>query len=240
MSAKTRFYKSVSLAEEAGGLAVRLDGRTVKTPAGTPAFLPSRALAEAVAGEWDAQGEEIDAGSMPVFSLAVTVIDRVTPQRAAILDELTAYGGNDLICYQDGEDAELAARQAEGWGPWLDWARSDLGAPLQVARSIMPVMQPQASLDALAAAAAAHDDWELGMLYRATTLGGSLVLGLAMLRGRMDSEGLFTTAFLDELWQAEKWGSDWEAEDRRAMIRGELDQAHRFLGLLRAAGDGDA
>ena len=193
-----------------------------------------------MAGEWDAQGEEIDAGSMPVFSLAVTVIDRVTPQRAAILDELTAYGGNDLICYQDGKDAELAARQAEGWGPWLDWARSDLGAPLQVARSIMPVMQPQASLDALAAAAAAHDNWELGMLYRATTLGGSLVLGLAMLRGRMDSEGLFTTAFLDELWQAEKWGSDWEAEDRRAMIRGELDQAHRFLGLLRAAGDGDA
>ena len=61
-----------------------------------------------------------------------------------------------------------------------------------------------------------------------------------MLRGRMDGEGLFTTAFLDELWQAEKWGSDWEAEDRRAMIRGELDQAHRFLGLLRAAGDGDA
>jgi len=240
MSAKTRFYNSVSLAEEAGGLAVRLDGREVKTPAGTPAILPSRALADAVAGEWDAQGEEIDAGSMPVFSLAVTVIDRVTPQRAAILDELTAYGGNDLICYQDGEDAELAARQAEGWGPWLDWARSDLGAPLQVARSIMPVMQPQASLDALAAAAAIHDDWELGMLYRATTLGGSLVLGLAMLRGRMDSEGLFTAAFLDELWQAEKWGSDWEAEDRRAMIRGELDQAHRFLGLLRAAGDGDA
>ena len=78
------------------------------------------------------------------------------------------------------------------------------------------------------------------MLYRATTLGGSLVLGLAMLRGWMDSEGLFTAAFLEELWQAKKWGSDREAEDRRAMIRGELDQAHRFLGLLRVAGDGDA
>ncbi|MGB0161440.1 MAG: ATP12 family chaperone protein [Candidatus Puniceispirillaceae bacterium] len=236
MSAKTRFYKSVSLAEEAGGLAVRLDGRTVKTPAGTPAFLPSRALAEAVAGEWDAQGEEIDAGSMPVFSLAVTVIDRVTPQRDAILSELTAYGGNDLICYQDGEDADLAAHQAQSWGPWLDWAGSDLGAPLQVARGIMPVMQPQASLDALGAAAATHDDWELGMLYRATTLGGSLVLGLAMLRGRMDAAALFEAAFLDELWQAQKWGSDWEAEDRRAMIRGEIEQAHHFLSLLRDAG----
>ena len=240
MSAKKRFYKTVSLAEEAGGLAVTLDGRVVKTPAGTAALLPSHRLADAVAGEWDAQGEEIDAGSMPVFSLAVTVIDRVTPQRGAILDELTSYGGNDLICYQDGEDAELAARQAEGWGPWLDWARGDLGAPLQVARGIMPVMQPQASLDALSAAVATHDDWELGMLYRATTLGGSLVLGLAMLRGRMDGDGLFEAAFLDELWQAEKWGSDWEAEDRRALIRGELGQVHHFLTLLRASGKRDA
>lgn len=240
MSAKKRFYKNVSLAEEAGGLAVRLDGRAVKTPAGTPAILPSRALADAVAGEWDAQGEDIDAGNMPVFSLAVTVIDRVTPQRAAILDELAAYGGNDLICYQDGEDAELAARQAEGWGPWLDWARTDLGAPLQVARGIMPVMQPQASLDALSAAAAAYDDWELGMLYRVTTLGGSLILGLAMLCGRMDAGALFNAAFLDELWQAEKWGSDWEAEDRREMIRADLGQAHRFLMLLRGTGEGDA
>jgi len=240
MSAKKRFYKTVSLAEEAGGLAVKLDGRAVKTPAGTPALLPSRRLADAVAGEWDAQGDEIDAASMPVFSLAVTVIDRVTPQRGAILDELTAYGGNDLICYQDGEDAELAARQAEGWGPWLDWARADLGAPLQVARSIMPVMQPQTSLDALSDAAATHDYWELGMLYRATTLGGSLVLGLAMLRDRMDADGLFDAAFLDELWQAEKWGSDWEAEDRRALIRSELGQVHHFLTLLRASGKGDA
>ena len=240
MSAKKRFYKTVSLAEESGGLAVTLDGRVVKTPAGTAALLPSHRLADAVAGELDAQGEEIDAGSMPVFSLAVTVIDRVTPQRGAILDELTAYGGNDLICYQDGEDAELAARQAEGWGPWLDWARADLGAPLQVARGIMPVMQPQASLDALSAAAATHDDWELGMLYRATTLGGSLVLGLAMLGGRMDADGLFEAAFLDELWQAEKWGSDWEAEDRRALIRGELGQVHHFLTLLRASGKRDA
>lgn len=240
MSAKKRFYKHVSLADDAAGIAVTLDGRVVKTPAGTPALLPTRALAEAVAAEWEAQGDEIDASSMPIFSLAVTVIDRVTPQRDAILEELTAYGGNDLICYQDGENEMLAAHQADGWGPWLDWARIDLGAPLQVARSIMPVMQPQASLDALSAATATHDDWELGMLYRATTLGGSLVLGLAMLRDRLDAEGLFNAAFLDELWQAEKWGSDWEAEDRRALLRGEIEQAYHFLTLLRTAGGGDA
>ena len=74
------------------------------------------------------------------------------------------------------------------------------------------------------------------MLYRATTLGGSLVLGLAMLRGEVESAGLFEAAFLDELWQAERWGSDYEAEERRAGIKAELDQAHRFLTLCRAEG----
>ena len=235
MTARKRFYKTVTVTEEGTGLVVRLDDRVVKSPAGASAMLPSRALADAVAAEWESQGDEIDAASMPLFSLAVTVLDRVTPQRAAIIDELVAYGGNDLLCYQDADNADLGARQAQDWTPWIDWARASLGADLVVAAGVMPVSQPATSLAALGRAVATHDDWELGMLYRATTLGGSLVLGLAMLRDEMDSAALFKAAFLDELWQAEKWGSDWEAEDRRAGIRGELEQAHRFLGLLRMA-----
>ena len=236
MSAKKRFYKTVAVSDEDGGLGIRLDSRLVKSPAGRPALLPSAPLADAVAAEWDGQGEEIEPATMPLFSLAVTVLDRVSPQRAAILDELAAYGGNDLICYQDADDPALGAHQAKGWNPWLDWARTSLGAELTVAAGVMPVTQPQPAIAALADAAAAHDDWELGMLYRATTLGGSLVLGLAMLRGEMQAPALFEAAFLDELWQAERWGRDYEAEERRAGIKAELDQAHRFLTLCRAEG----
>ena len=207
MSAKKRFYKTVAVSDEDGGLGIWLDDRLVKSPAGRPALLPSPSLADAVAAEWDGQGDEIEPAGMPLFSLAVTVLDRVSPQRAAILDELTAYGGNDLICYQDADDPALGARQAKGWNPWLDWARTSLGAELTVAAGVMPVTQPQTAVSALAAAAAAHDDWELGMLYRATTLGGSLVLGLAMVRGETDSAGLFEAAFLDELWRQSGGGA---------------------------------
>ncbi|HCI20808.1 MAG TPA: chaperone, partial [Alphaproteobacteria bacterium] len=142
--------------------------------------------------------------------------------------------GNDLLCYHDSDDAGLAARQQDGWMPWISWAQTTLGADLQIATGIMPVSQTDAACRALADAAATHDDWELGMLHRAVTLGGSMVLGLAFLRNRMDAAALFEAAFLDELWQAEKWGSDWEAEDRRAAIRAELDEAERFLQHLRA------
>jgi len=236
MSARKRFYKSVTVTDEDDGLVIRLDGRVVKSPAGVRAVLPSRILADAVASEWDSQGDEIDASSMPLFSLAVTVLDRVTPQRATIIAELTAYGGNDLLCYHDADDPDLGARQVRDWRPWIEWAHTSLGAELVVAAGVMPVSQPPASLAAFGQAIATHDDWEIGMLYRATTLGGSLVLGLAMLREEMDAATLFETAFLDELWQAERWGSDWEAEDRRAGIRSEIDQAGRFLQLLRAGG----
>jgi len=236
MTARKRFYKTVTVSDDAAGLVIRLDDRVVRSPAGASATLPSRALAEAVASEWDSQGDEIDATSMPLFSLAVTVLDRVTPQRRAIIDELVAYGGNDLLCYQDADDPELGARQAQGWTPWIDWARISLGVELVVAAGVMPVSQSVDCLAALARAVTAHDDWELGMLYRATTLGGSLVLGLAMLRDEIDSGALFEAAFLDELWQAEKWGRDREAENRRAGIRAELDHAHRFLGLVRGGG----
>ena len=80
-----------------------------------------------------------------------------------------------------------------------------------------------------------HDDWELGMLHRSVALGGSLILGLGFVRGKMDDAELFTMAFLDELWQVEKWGSDFEAEDRRDNIKRELAAAARFLALLRDA-----
>lgn len=234
MTNRKRFYKTVDVTEAPDGFSVLLDQRAVRSPGGAALLLPTRPLADAVAAEWDGQGDEISPASMPQFSLAVTVVDRVTPQRSAILDELAAYGGNDLLCYHDSDDAGLAARQQDGWMPWISWAQTSLGADLQIATGIMPVTQPDAACRALADAAATHDDWELGMLHRAVTLGGSMVLGLAFLRNRMDAAALFEAAFLDELWQAEKWGSDWEAEDRRAAIRAELDEAERFLQHIRA------
>ena len=72
------------------------------------------------------------------------------------------------------------------------------------------------------------------MLHRVVSLGGSLILGLGFVAGRLDEDQLFITAFLDELWQSEKWGRDFEAEERQNNIRAELGEAARFLALLTA------
>ena len=62
-----------------GGWGSGSTDRLVKSPAGRPALLPSAPLADAVAAEWDGQGDEIEPATMPLFSLAVTVLDRVSP-----------------------------------------------------------------------------------------------------------------------------------------------------------------
>ena len=234
MSARKRFYKAVTIDPAEEWHKVLLDGRVLRSPAGSVVLLPTASLANAVASEWDAQQEEIEPASMPQFSLAVTVLDRVMTQREALVDEMASYGANDLLCYRD-EDDVLAAHEHTHWAPWLEWAETELQAPLALASGIMPVTQPTASVAALRAAVDTHNDWELGMLHRSVALGGSLILGLGFVRGKMDDAELFTMAFLDELWQVEKWGSDFEAEDRRDNIKRELAAAARFLALLRDA-----
>ena len=227
IAAKKRFYKSVSLADE--GLSIQLDGLNLRSPAGIVLRLPTVSLASAVADEWRAQGDDIDPATLPLFSLSVTVVDRVIPQRDAIIAELSAYGENDLLCYRD-DQGDLASRQQNQWQPWLDDLAENRGINLQIVAGIMPISQPDAAK--FPPLISAYDDWRLGMLHRATTLSGSLVLGLGFVDMVIDNERMFTLAFLDELWQNEKWGTDFEATDRHGFLRTELYDISRFLALL--------
>ena len=62
-----RFYKTAAVAQANGGFAVQLDGKTAKTPGGKPLIVESEKAAALAASEFAAQGEFIDAMSMPVF-----------------------------------------------------------------------------------------------------------------------------------------------------------------------------
>ena len=234
MVAKKRFYKDVTIGDagdtkSAYGISVKLDGRDLRSPAGSLLLVPTLALAGAIADEWRGQGDDIEPSTMPLFSLAVTVLDRVTPQREAIITELAAYGANDLLCYRDDQD-DLASRQHRQWQPWLDRLGDERAIHLETVNGIMPVTQADAVK--FPPLIAVFDDWRLGILHRATSLSGSLVLGLGFVEGVIDPVQMFELAFLDELWQNEKWGTDFEAADRHRFLQAELADAARFLGLL--------
>jgi len=169
---------------------------------------------------------------MALNALACTAIDIVAPQRARIIEDLLGFGGHDLLCYWTDETGELLRRQQQHWQPLLDWAAADLGAPLKKICGIVSQPQPEESLQALRRAIQAHDDLALTGLAAAAKAAGSVILVLALARGRIDAAEAFRLSQLDELYQAERWGEDAEAAARRAALRLELDSARRFLDLI--------
>ncbi len=228
-----RFYKAATAGPVPGGYAVLLDGKQLKTPAGRPMVLAQRPLADALAAEWQVQEGEIRPHEMKLMQLVSTALDRVTPQRAAVVEEVAAFATTDLVCYRVDEPADLARRQLALWQPLVDWVTLQYDAPLAVTTGILPREQPVGALAALRAVVATLDPLELTGLHAAVAATSSLVLGLAVLEGRLSAAEAWEAAQLEEGWQIEHWGEVEEAAAGRAALRADLDAAARFLDLLR-------
>jgi chaperone required for assembly of F1-ATPase len=231
-----RVYKEARAERTDAGFTVALDGRALRTPGRAPLVLPVLTLAEAVADEWAAQEDEVRPLAMPLMGLACTAIDIVGPRRAVVVAEIADYGATDLLCYRAEHPPTLVERQTALWQPLLDWAAAALDAPLNTTAGALAVAQPEDSLAALGSAVEVHDDLALAALAAAVKAAGSLVIGLALSRGRLDPEAAFEAAELHESAQIEAWGEDPEAAKRRAAVMGDLKAAETFLELLRDKG----
>jgi chaperone required for assembly of F1-ATPase len=226
-----RFWTQATAEPCPGGFTVRLDGRPVRTPARAPLVLPTQALADAVAAEWQAQDGTVKPGTMPMTRMANSAIDKVAPQFDAVVAIVAAYGGTDLLCYRADGPAALVARQAAAWDPLLDWAAQALGAPLAVTAGVIPCAQPDASLARLTDAVRAEGAFRLSALHDLVAITGSLILGLAVARGRLTPDAAFAASRIDESWQADLWGTDDEAAESEALRRAGLLEAGRFYAL---------
>jgi chaperone required for assembly of F1-ATPase len=231
---RQRFYKHAQVDPHDGGFAVRLDGRAVRTPARRVLEAPARALADAIAAEWNVQQDVVDPQSMPLTRLANSIIDGVVDGPAAVKAEIEKYLASDLLIYRADGPPGLVARQAQAWDPLVDWARAALGAGFVLAEGIGFVVQPKAALLA-AGAAIPHDPWRLGALSTITTLTGSALIALAVLAGRLAAEEAWAAAHVDEDWNMDTWGRDAPALERRASHFAEMKAAVRVLELLSAA-----
>ncbi|SDC78552.1 ATP12 family chaperone protein [Ruegeria marina] len=226
-----RFWKLASVAECEGGYTVELDGRPVKTPAKTLLVLPSRAMAEAVAVEWDAQEKEVDPRSMPFTRSANAAIDKVRVQHAEVAELLAAYGDSDLLCYRAVTPAELVARQSRLWDPALDWAAETLGVRLVTVDGLMHRAQPLEAQKKLTARVHALSDFQLAAFHDLVSLSGSLVLGFAAAMAWRDPDEIWRISRLDEIWQEEQWGPDEEAQALAEIKRQAFLHAKRFFDL---------
>lgn len=229
-----RFYKAVAIEPREEGFAILLDGRPVRTPAKRQLALSVEALAEAVAAEWEGQGERIDPATMPLTRLVNTALDAVADNMDEVANDIAGFAASDLLCYRAEAPAALVRRQAEAWDPLLAWARSALGADFAVQTGLMPIDQPAHAVASVRRALGRLDALSLAATHVLTTLTGSAILAVAHVEGRLSLEEAWSAATVDERWQCEQWGRDAEAEARTAERLAEATAAARCLRLLQS------
>ena len=213
------------------GHAVLRKDQPLRTPGGAALVVPTAALAGEIAREQKARKPRKPVPFPPLTRLAFTALDRVMPDRTGVIAGVAAYGKAELLVHRAEAPPELVTRQAERWDPVLDWARCELGAELQVAAGVTPVDQPPEALEVLEAAVGEEDPFALAALWDMVALSGSLVLGLAVLRGHLAATAAWELSVLDEAWQEEHWGQDEEATFAAAHRRDAFLAAEAFLVL---------
>lgn len=226
-----RFYKAVEVSDNNS---ILLDGKPIKTPLKASLQLPTKALGQAIAAEWQAQKDVIDPETMPLTKLANTAIDRATAEHQIIVDEITQYAGSDMVCYFAEGPRELISRQQQHWQRVHDWAAATLNAKFRKAAGISHIAQTAETLEAVRSHLAKLDGWQLTAVYVLTTLTGSALLSMSLQASAIAPESAWQAAHVDEDYQIEHWGDDDEAVRRRAGRKREYDGLIRFFELLKA------
>lgn len=228
---RKRFYASAGIAATEGGFAVTLDGKPIRTPSGRRVIAPTSEIADAIAAEWNAQGETINPLTMPLTRFANSVAE-VDDRVGAVADDIAKYLGSDLLFYRAGHPEALVVKEAAHWDPILFWAANELGAHFMLAEGIVHVAQPESAIKA-ARGAFPEDPWSIAALHVVTTLTGSALLALALALGVRDADQVWAAAHVDEDWNIEKWGLDEEVAARRAARLVDFKAAASILKALR-------
>ena len=227
-----KFYKKASVRGKKAPFSIALDGRVLKTPSKEPLEIPSRALARAVADEWNAQQEFVDLNAMFLTKYASAAQDGTMQRKEAIVDEIVAYASSDLVCYRADTPQGLVDRQTNAWDPVLEWARKTHNLKFICVAGIIYATQPDTTLAQAHKLLMEKDPHTLTGIHHLTNLLGSALLSIAVTEGALSDNDCWNAAHLDEDWNIEQWGTDEDAMERRKVRRTEFDGILRFCELV--------
>ncbi len=148
--------------------------------------------------------------------------------REEVIDRLVRFSLTDMMLFW-GQNEDLVKRQEKIWGPLLEWANEEINTKFIRTQSLDVPEQEKTSGYRLKVFLEKLSDRELAAFYVAALNMKSVLLAAALVKGRINAKQAFEAAYLEELWQAENWGVEEEAEKRRAEVRQELVEIEKFL-----------
>lgn len=209
-----------------------MDARALKTPGKAPLVVPTEALAQIIAEEWQAQTEIIKPDTMPATRAANSAIDKISGQKSSVAAFLAEYGDSDLVCYRAASPNTLVAREAAVWDPLIGWVARRYGVRPVTRVGVIHAPQPKELLDSLRPDIERLSNFELAAFHDLVAFSGSLIIGLAVIHGFDTPEALWRASRLEEDWQIEQWGEDDEAALQSEGRRQAFLAAARFYFAL--------
>ncbi len=234
-----RFYKQVMSENHDGIYRIVLDGRAVKTKSGAFVETPYERAAQILVQEWEAQSDQIDPDTMPFTQILNTKIDRIAHERAQIHASIMKYLDTDLICYYTDRPETLLALQKQKWGKWEEWFNAEFGVALRNTQSLEALKQDADIHQKLDAYIASLDDDHFTMVQLITSISGSIILAVAMVKGGASAEDIFDACFVEEhfkdtIYDVEKYGLDPMQEKKRKLVTLDLTACRSYLDILAA------
>jgi len=229
-----RFWNEATVVTlESGGYSVLLDGRRLKStpPNGVALDLPARALAEAIAAEWNRQGKLLAPHTMPFTGLAFTAATPTNNRaRDVRIDNMIRFLETDtLLCRDpcdensDADQRRFERAQQQTWDPLVEWFNQKYTANVTPSTGLLP---PPLSTETRANVTKALEDMnelELVACEAATSAAKSLIIALALGEGAVEAKDAVTASRLELMHQIERWGMvedshDVELEDTGARL----------------------
>ena len=152
----------------------------------------------------------------------------IKQHRAEIIDRLVNFALNDVLLFWS-TDKDVKKEQQEKWLPILRWVDETLNARFKQTTSLETEKTDKKATHELKKYLDSLSDKELTSFYIAALNMRSVLLAVAMIKGRINAAEAFELSELEELYQARKWGSEPVAEARRNSIKDSLISAEKYL-----------
>lgn len=226
--AAKKLFQSVEKNRTADGFQILLDGKPVRLPSGKEVLVQHESQAEAIVAEWQNVQGKINLLAMPHTRLAMAVADFSDALKADKSVHILSYAATDLLCFREPHDDVLIQRQKGAWDPWIKWIKKHFDAQFATTSGVMP-HQNHPDLSKVETYLQGLSAIHLIALDHYVHVTGSMILGLAFFEKAISLPELMSAAFLEEEYQAERWGADEEAIIRRRHIQQELELMASYL-----------